>query len=282
MRVESLNVMSEGTVRQCVEYSKMGERWPCWKCSRKNLWKTGLHNFRTVLWISTTFTYSYHRLGYHKFWARQVPKMLMGAHKTQRMDSALTFFRAIPQRWRWIFQPYSTINRRWNLGFICECWKQRSAKRLDAVCHKADGNCFVGEKTRADGAIRATRDHNNVTSVLRNTKTLRRTMGMLISSVMLLHDTARPHTAARTRAPLEHFNWELFDHTPYSHDLASSYYHLFTYLKNWLESQRFNNNEELMECVQTWLSSQTADFFDIQKLIPRHKCLSSGCDYTEK
>jgi hypothetical protein len=39
------------------------------------------------------------RLGYHKFCARQVPKILMGAHKTQRVPSAL-IFRAIPQRWR--------------------------------------------------------------------------------------------------------------------------------------------------------------------------------------
>jgi hypothetical protein len=48
-------------------------------------------------------------------------------------------------------------------------------------------------------------------------------------------------------------------------------YHLFTYLKNWLWSQRFNNNEELMEGVKTWLSSQAADFFDtgMQNLIPR-------------
>jgi histone-lysine N-methyltransferase SETMAR len=61
----------------------------------------------------------------------------------------------------------------------------------------------------------------------------------------------------------------LFDHPPYSPDLALSDYHLFTYLKNWLGLQRFNNNEELMEGVKTWLSSQAADFSDtgIQKLI---------------
>jgi hypothetical protein len=50
---------------------------------------------------------------------------------------------------------------------------------------------------------------------------------------------------------LEHFNWELFDHSSYSLDLAPSDYHLFTYLKNWLLSQRFNNNEELMEGLKT-------------------------------
>jgi hypothetical protein len=83
------------------------------------------------------------------------------------------------------------------------------------------------------------------------------------------------HTAAFTRAVLEHFSWELFDHSPYTPDLAPSGYHLFTYLKNWLKSQQFNSNEELMEGVKVWLRSQVADFFDagIQKVIPRHKSL---------
>jgi hypothetical protein len=73
----------------------------------------------------------------------------------------------------------------------------------------------------------------------------------------------------------------LFEHPPYSHDLAPSDYHLFIHLKYWLKSQRFANNEELMEGFKTWLSSQEADFFDkgIPKLIPRyHKSLISGGD----
>jgi hypothetical protein len=80
---------------------------------------------------------------------------------------------------------------------------------------------------------------------------------------------------------VEHFNLELFDHSPYSPNLAPSDYHL----KNWLRSQRFKNNEELMEGVKTWLSSQPADFFNtgVQKCIPRYDmCLFSGGNYIEK
>jgi histone-lysine N-methyltransferase SETMAR len=71
---------------------------------------------------------------------------------------------------------------------------------------------------------------------------------------------------------LEHFNWELFDHPHYSPNLAPSDYGLFTYLKNWLRLQCFSSNEELVEGVKTWLSSQAANVFDtgIQKLIPRY------------
>jgi histone-lysine N-methyltransferase SETMAR len=66
-----------------------------------------------------------------------------------------------------------------------------------------------------------------------------------------LHENPLPHTVARTRALLEHLNWELFDHRPYSPDLAPNDYHLFIYLKNWMGSQRINNNEDLMEGVKT-------------------------------
>jgi hypothetical protein len=100
--------------------------------------------------------------------------------------------------------------------------------------------------------IYATSDHNNVTNVLRNTKKTcvgpdiqNKRRGMLTFGVVLFHENARPHmsTAARTRALLGHFNWELFDHLPYSPNLALSDYHLFTYLKNCFGSQRSNNNE---------------------------------------
>jgi hypothetical protein len=86
---------------------------------------------------------------------------------------------------------------------------------------------------------------------------------------------------------MENLNWGMSDHPPCRHDLAPSDCRLFTrtYLKNWLRSQRFNNNEELMEGVKTWLSSRATDFFDTgkQKLIPRYdKCLNSGDEYVKK
>jgi hypothetical protein len=92
-----------------------------------------------------------------------------------------------------------------------------------------------------------------------------------------------PHTAARTRVLLEHFNWELLDHTPYSSDVTPSDYHRFTYLKNWLESQRFNNNAKLMECVKMWPSSgrQISLTQAHKKLLPRclHLQVVKLCTY---
>jgi histone-lysine N-methyltransferase SETMAR len=51
---------------------------------------------------------------------------------------------------------------------------------------------------------------------LRTARHSEKRCGMLTFGVVLHHDNARPHTAARSGALLEHFNWELFDHPPYS------------------------------------------------------------------
>jgi transposase len=65
---------------------------------------------------------------------------------------------------------------------------------------------------------------------------------MLTSRGVDFHDNARPHKTAHTRTLLEHFNWELFEQSPYNPDHLPSDYHLFTYLENCLRSPRFNNN----------------------------------------
>jgi hypothetical protein len=171
--------------------------------------------------------------------------------------------------------------------------KPKKFKQTLSAYQKADGYCFLGQERSSGGGIHATMDHSNVRSELQNTKKncvgppiQKERHGMLTYGVrvLLLHDNLRPHTAARTRALLEHFNWALFDHIPHSLNLAPSDHHLFNYLKNWLGPWHFNSNEELMEDIKTWLSSQATDFFDTgtQKCIPRYKCLNSGGDYVEK
>jgi hypothetical protein len=115
-------------------------------------------------------------------------------------------------------------------------WKSLHKRCLPA--RKLIANCFLEQERSADGGIHATWDHNKARGVLQNTKKLHRAIqnkrrGMLTSGVALLHDNARLDADARTWALLEHFNWELFDHSPYSPDLASNGYHLLMYLKNW-------------------------------------------------
>jgi hypothetical protein len=64
-----------------------------------------------------------------------------------------------------------------------------------------------------------------------------------------VHDNTRPHTANHTRELLDHFGWEVFDHPPYSPDLAPSDYHLFTNMTTWLATQCFDDDAELQAGV---------------------------------
>ena len=109
--------------------------------------------------------------------------------------------------------------------------------------------------------------------------------GMLTKGIVLLHDNAWLHTAARTNALIRLFNWEIFVHPPYSPDLAPSDYHLFTKVKVWLDTQRFHTYEELMDRVNNWLHNLAAPFFDAgpQKLVSWYdKCLNVDGNYVKK
>ncbi|KAJ4441265.1 hypothetical protein ANN_11119 [Periplaneta americana] len=92
--------------------------------------------------------------------------------------------------------------------------------------------------------------------------------GMLSRGVVLLHDNARPHTAASTRELLDQFGWEIFDHPPYSPDLAPSDFHLFTKLKDFLGGTRFGSDEELKKTVNTWLNELVAEEYNTEILKP--------------
>ncbi|GFX48094.1 mariner Mos1 transposase [Trichonephila clavipes] len=67
--------------------------------------------------------------------------------------------------------------------------------------------------------------------------------GLLSSGVVLLHDNSHPHTAVKTREVLLRFKWDVFQHPPYSPDLAPSDYHLFTAMKKWLVGRHFADDE---------------------------------------
>jgi histone-lysine N-methyltransferase SETMAR len=94
---------------------------------------------------------------------------------------------------------------------------------------------------------------------------------MLSQGVVMLHDNARPHTAAVTIDLIAIFGREQFN--PYSPDLMPSDFHAFLHLKTFLGGQRFR--DEVKEAVNMWSASQVASFYDsgIEKLVPRYeKC----------
>jgi len=58
-----------------------------------------------------------------------------------------------------------------------------------------------------------------------------------LSKEILLHNNARPHTAAHTLETLKQLKWEAMEHPAYSSDLAPSDFHLFRPLKNALRGR---------------------------------------------
>lgn len=109
--------------------------------------------------------------------------------------------------------------------------------------------------------------------------------GMLTAGILLIHDNAHPHTAAWAQELLEQFGWNIFDHPPYSPDLAPSDFHLFSNMKKGLGAQRFVNDNEVKDFVNDGLNEQAVGFYsvEIEKLIYRYeKCLNVSDNYVEK
>jgi hypothetical protein len=106
------NLMSEGTVRQWCKMFKDGRTNACNGeqsgqpsvmsdddvqsvdqkiCERRRFTISELSCEFPQISCTVLYEIITVRLGYHKFCARWVPRMVMGAHKTHRMASALTF-----------------------------------------------------------------------------------------------------------------------------------------------------------------------------------------------
>ena len=85
--------------------------------------------------------------------------------------------------------------------------------------------------------------------------------GLFSKRVLLLHDNAPPHTAAYTVGTLRALKFEVLKHPPYSPDLAPSDFHLFGAVKEQLLGQKFVDDNEVMEAVQSWLKVTLKSFF---------------------
>jgi hypothetical protein len=109
--------------------------------------------------------------------------------------------------------------------------------------------------------------------------------GLFSKRVSLLHDKARPYTAAHTVDTLDALKFEVLKQPSYSPDLALMNYHLFGPMKEHLRGQKFADDDEVKEAVQSWLKTTTKSFFleGIRKLVDRWtNCVAKQGDYVEK
>ncbi|KAJ4439635.1 hypothetical protein ANN_07763 [Periplaneta americana] len=142
--------------------------------------------------------------------------------------------------------------------------------------YHTDGDAFLDQIVTGDEIWVS----HNTPETKRQSPIQNKRRGMLSRGIVLLHDNAHLHTAASTRELLDQFGWEIFDHPPYSPDLAPSNFHLFTKLKDFLCGTRFGSDEELNKTVNTWLNELAAEEYNtgILKLVNRYdKCLNILC-----
>nr|XP_033335340.1 histone-lysine N-methyltransferase SETMAR-like [Megalopta genalis] len=77
---------------------------------------------------------------------------------------------------------------------------------------------------------------------------------------ILLHDDARPHSAQMTVAKLQKLELELLHRPPYSPDLASTDYHFFRNLDNFLIGKQFNSGNAVKLTFQEFIGSRPPGF----------------------
>ncbi|GBM44127.1 hypothetical protein AVEN_93768-1 [Araneus ventricosus] len=82
----------------------------------------------------------------------------------------------------------------------------------------------------------------NTTVSCQTLRRLRR--AVLTSGVVLIHDSALPHSAVVTQQLLSQFKWDVSDHPACSPDFSTTDFHLFLELKNWLGGQSSKNQRE--------------------------------------
>jgi len=86
--------------------------------------------------------------------------------------------------------------------------------------------------------------------------------GFPIPDMLLLHDNARPHSAAVTQEKLAQMYWTVLEHPPYSPDLSPCDYHMFEPLKEALGGQHFDDDEQVENFVCKWLQTRPPSFYD--------------------
>ncbi|GBM01559.1 hypothetical protein AVEN_59991-1 [Araneus ventricosus] len=87
--------------------------------------------------------------------------------------------------------------------------------------------------------------------------------------VVLFHqDHARPHVSTMTGWTLYKLEWGLMQHPPYSSEMASSDFYLFSHLQLHIDGVIFNSNVEVINEVHLFLDSRMTQFFaeGIEKL----------------
>jgi histone-lysine N-methyltransferase SETMAR len=202
--------------------------------------------------IGSAYSVVHDNLQFHKVCARWVPKELADEHKRMRLDICSRHFVCYREEDDNFLQRIVTGDETLVHHYQPETkwesmqWKHPSspaAKKDATISRQVDFDHLLGFSRAYSCGLRGT----TVTSAtycdmlqgglkpaIRSER-----RGRLSEGVLLLHDSAHPHTAARTLQTLRKLKWGVVEHSAHSPDLAPSDFHLFGPLKEALGGRRF-------------------------------------------
>ena len=103
--------------------------------------------------------------------------------------------------------------------------------------------------------------------------------------MLIQQDNVCPHTRLRTQEAIAKFSWNVLTHPPHIPDVAPSDFHLFGPLKDALCGTKFEDDENMIRAVRTWLREQETSWCreGMHALVSRwHKAVDIDGDYVEK
>ena len=250
----------------------------------------------------SAFQIVHNELGFHKVCARWVPRELTAEHKRKRLEVCQHLLDRYNNKGERFLSRIITGDETWVHHYEPESkrqsmeWKHPGSPvkkkfKTRASAGKVMLTLFWDQKgpiledyLEQGCTINSARYSDLLANKLKPAiRTKRR--GLLSNKVLLLHDNARPHTAAQTVETINQLGFEVLEHPAYSPDLAPSDYHIFGPLKDGLRGRRFSTDEDVKEAVHKWLHDQPKTFFleGIRKLVDRWtKCIEKQGDYIEK
>ncbi|EEB10084.1 mariner transposase, putative [Pediculus humanus corporis] len=90
--------------------------------------------------------------------------------------------------------------------------------------------------------------------------------------IVFHHDNARPSPSLATGQKLLELGWNVLLHPPYSPKLAPNNYHFFRFLKNFLNGEKFQNDNEVKTALEQFFAPKTKEFYEKRKMILPKKC----------
>jgi len=180
--------------------------------------------------ISRTLLYDFVRshLGYRKVCARWVPKMLTEEHKKQSAECALTFLMRYHKEGDGMLSHIVTGDEKLVFHITPESkqqslhWKHTGSpkrKKFKQMFSTRKIICTVFWDRQGVLLVEFLPQDTTINSAVycETQKKLRRAIqnkrcGMLSATILLLHNNARPHSAAQTQDVIASFKWEQMDH----------------------------------------------------------------------